>query len=270
MQIIAHRGASRDAPENTIAAFDLALAMGCRALETDVRLTADGVAVLLHDPTVDRMTLDGHGPVDRLTWSQVRALTVRAHPAHARLADGPPDGPAAAGVRLGIAGLGEFLDRYLEGPLSNDGGTPIQLVIELKAPGTPEAVCAELARRPSGVCLDRIVLTSFDAKLLQQARRLLPATGIGLLTRAITLSALETCSRLNADQICPDVHTLTPQGVEVAHREGLRVRVWGVRGDLHHLRQAWEHGADGATTDAPGLALRAMETWLSARAGERR
>ncbi|NLN18165.1 MAG: hypothetical protein GX162_02650, partial [Firmicutes bacterium] len=62
MQVIAHRGASSYAPENTFASFDLALKMGAEALETDIRATRDGVLVLFHDARVERTT-DGRGAV---------------------------------------------------------------------------------------------------------------------------------------------------------------------------------------------------------------
>src|SRR5690606_30302773 len=71
--VIAHRGASGHAPENTLPAFELALAMGAHALEMDVTLTADDEVVLMHDPTVDRTT-DGTGDITTLTLAQVKVL----------------------------------------------------------------------------------------------------------------------------------------------------------------------------------------------------
>ena len=71
--VLAHRGASGYAPENTFAAFDRAIEMGAPGAETDVRATADGVLVLLHDRTLDRTT-DGHGPVAELELAGVQAL----------------------------------------------------------------------------------------------------------------------------------------------------------------------------------------------------
>src|SRR3954452_18398025 len=71
--VLGHRGASAYAPENTFAAFDLAVEMGADGIETDVRATRDGVLVLLHDETVDRTT-DGTGVVAELNRAQVDAL----------------------------------------------------------------------------------------------------------------------------------------------------------------------------------------------------
>jgi len=79
----AHRGASCDFPENTIPAFAEAVRLGCGMVEFDVRATADGVPVILHDPTVDRTT-DGAGPIWELDFVQVEALAAAAgHAAHA-------------------------------------------------------------------------------------------------------------------------------------------------------------------------------------------
>ncbi len=69
----AHRGASALAPENTLAAFREAVRRGCGWIETDVRLTADGVPVLIHDEKVDRTT-GGHGAVGTLTLRQIHRL----------------------------------------------------------------------------------------------------------------------------------------------------------------------------------------------------
>ena len=76
--VIAHRGATSEAPENTIAAIEAAVKMGCDVVEVDVRLTKDGHAVLIHDATVDRTT-NGRGRVDQLSWPQLRELNAGAH-----------------------------------------------------------------------------------------------------------------------------------------------------------------------------------------------
>ena len=75
--VIAHRGASAYAPENTLAAFDLALDLGCRHLELDVDVTSDGHIVVMHDDTVDRTT-NGAGPVGSQTLTELRALDAGA------------------------------------------------------------------------------------------------------------------------------------------------------------------------------------------------
>ncbi len=75
--VIAHRGASGQYPENTLLAFTKALEMGADAIELDVRLTTDGVPIVLHDPTLDRTT-DGKGAVAGLTLAEVRRAVAGA------------------------------------------------------------------------------------------------------------------------------------------------------------------------------------------------
>ncbi|MEA2641502.1 MAG: glycerophosphoryl diester phosphodiesterase, partial [Chloroflexota bacterium] len=99
MLILAHRGASGYAPENTFAAFDVAVSMGADGVETDVQLTGDGALVLLHDDTVDRTT-DGHGLLVELTLEQV-----------SRLDAGHWYGELFGGER--IPTLEAFLERYV-------------------------------------------------------------------------------------------------------------------------------------------------------------
>ncbi|NKB66103.1 MAG: hypothetical protein GKR89_03495 [Candidatus Latescibacteria bacterium] len=75
--VCAHRGASRDFPENTIPAYQEAVALGCGMIEFDVRATADGVPMILHDPTVDRTT-DGSGSIWDLQSAAAKELDARA------------------------------------------------------------------------------------------------------------------------------------------------------------------------------------------------
>ena len=126
--VIGHRGASGDFPENTIRAFDAALGRGADALELDVRATRDGVVIVLHDPTVDRMT-DGSGPVADLVLAEVRELDV------------------GGGER--IPTFEEVLERYSDTPL----------VVEIKERHVAQSV-ADLLRRFGAA--GRVVVGSFD------------------------------------------------------------------------------------------------------------
>ena len=76
--IFAHRGASLCAPENTLAAFNLALHQGADGIELDAKLTSDGHVVVIHDQTIDRTT-QGHGKVGELTLNQIRKLDAGSH-----------------------------------------------------------------------------------------------------------------------------------------------------------------------------------------------
>jgi len=75
--VAAHRGAHKDAPENSLASIEAAIRLGVDIVELDVRVTRDGVPVLMHDATVDATT-DGTGPIDQMTFDQVRQLRLKA------------------------------------------------------------------------------------------------------------------------------------------------------------------------------------------------
>jgi glycerophosphoryl diester phosphodiesterase len=76
--IVGHRGTVKFAPENTLAAFESAIELGADVIELDVRNTADGYLVVIHDNTVDRTT-DGHGRVDEMTLAEIEALSIRSN-----------------------------------------------------------------------------------------------------------------------------------------------------------------------------------------------
>jgi glycerophosphoryl diester phosphodiesterase len=139
--ILGHRGAPREAPENTLAAFRRAFAYDIDGVETDVQRSADGQLVLIHDDRVDRTT-SGHGNVGDLTWDELRALD------------------AGQGER--IPSLDELLALAAEQP------TPPFLNLELKMPGTgPDTLAALAAARYPGP----VALSSFDYPTLVETRR---------------------------------------------------------------------------------------------------
>ena len=133
MLILAHRGASGYAPENTSAAFELARTMGTRGIETDVRLTADGVLVLVHDDRVDRTT-DGSGAVADLTWAELPRSTREAGSMAAVRGDG------SCGWTGCLAGRSR--------PTRCRSG--LTICLEVKAPAAPEACWRCSLTRPDG------------------------------------------------------------------------------------------------------------------------
>jgi glycerophosphoryl diester phosphodiesterase len=228
MLTIAHRGASGYAPENTRAAFDLAIAMGASAIETDVRMTCDGALVLCHDPTVDRIS-DGTGPVDDYTLAELRQLDL-----------GRRFAPAFAGER--IVTPAELIDGY---------AARIPIVFEIKDPRATAPLIALL--EATGV-LDRVQVTSFLWYPLLEARALNRDLTLGYLTPTFEIDLLERIVRHGFNQICPHVSQLTARRVRAAHDRGLTVRAWGIdqRVQVERLR---ETGADGATINWPDWML---------------
>ena len=153
----AHRGASGQAPENTLGALNRALALGADMAEIDVRLTADGRLAVIHDATLERTT-DGQGPVGALTMAELK-----------RLDAGAWFGPEWTGER--IPELGEVLDL---------ARGKFRLNIELKPDHRREPMLDELLRRlASHAGAGRCVVTSFDADLVDELKARAPQQPAG-------------------------------------------------------------------------------------------
>ena len=263
MLILAHRGASGYAPENTLAAFDLGRRMGAGGIETDVQVSRDGVMVLVHDERVDRTT-DGSGRVADLTWAEL-----------SRLDAGGWFAPEFVGQR--IMQLAPFLDRYLgatvlppRGPeaaiRSQDessasslstpeaGGSspPLSICLEAKAPQAAGPI-AELLRARGLAERADLELTSFDWDAAIRLRSDLPGLVVGYLTPRFDTSEINRVADAGLDQICPRADQLAPELVARARERGLGVRAWGV-GTRDHLRRVFECDVDGTTLNWPDWA----------------
>jgi len=240
--IVAHRGASGLAPENTLAAFRLAVQLGAPAIECDVHLTADGVPVVIHDPRVDRTT-DGRGEVGHLTLDQLRRLDAGAWFA-----------PQFAGERIPV------LDDVLA--LCAAGAGRVRLFLELKPGGGPplvDAALAALARTPEVP----VAIISFDATQVELVARRQPDRPLGYLVSKRQLTAageaalLDQTRRLGASCIAPQHEPITAAFVAQAHAAGLAVSVWTVD-DPPRLQELAAYGVDAITTNRPDVALRLL------------
>lgn len=239
--LIAHRGYSGLAPENTLAAFDLALARGFPQLELDAQLTRDGVPVVIHDPLLDRTTT-GSGPLRAQTLAEVQALS--------------------AGAWFGVDFAAERVPT-LEVVLARYAGRA-RLHLELKSEEQElAAAVAELVHRHGwgpGADADAVpglTVTSFHVEQLYRSRRLLPTVAHGWLLGRITDADIELAATLGLAEICPRAATLSGEAVASAVVRGLRVRAWGVR-DEADIRTALAAGAAGATVNWPERARDAV------------
>ncbi|HSJ50795.1 MAG TPA: glycerophosphodiester phosphodiesterase family protein [Actinomycetota bacterium] len=238
--IVAHRGASSTRPENTIAAFEEAMRLGARVIELDVRLSRDGVAVVVHDPTVERTT-DGTGAVHELTAAELRALD-------AGTSDHPASVPTLADVLDLLSGQAAAA---LE--IKNLPGEP---AYEPDGESIVEAAHAELDR----VGFDGPVLViSFNPSSISASKALDPTVPTGLLA-ADPLPIRDALSLAAAgahDMVLPGTRTLLPAGqgfVATAHEAGLRVGTWTVdEPDL--VRRLLDWGVDAIASNDPEAAL---------------
>ena len=237
--VFGHRGASAYAPENTLAAFRLALEQGADGIELDVILSADSVPVVIHDDTLDRTT-SGHGPVSRLTLGELK-----------RLAAGYP-------ARFGAQFSAERIPTLAE--VFETCGAQTVINIELKHDRSPGRQLAgrvvELIHahgRPG-----RIIVSSFQFSSLGRVKALAPDLPVGLLYVAPVFGPrLAHCLARSLPHAAhhPSAAGLTARGIAWYHQQGLRVNVWTVD-DEAELRRLALAGVDGLITNRPDVAVR--------------
>jgi glycerophosphoryl diester phosphodiesterase len=247
--IIAHRGASGYAPENTAAAADAAAALGTSWVETDVQRTADGELVLMHDTTLERTTNAEELFPDRAPWN-VADFTAEEI---AQLDAGSWFGEEFAGEP--VPTLADFL-RTLE-------ANGQQLLLELKQtelyPGIEEEVLAELEAAgwlKEEFPGERLVIQSFEADAVRAVHELAPTVKTGFLG---TPGAAELPEYAEfADQINPTYADLTAeyvaeiQSLTGPHGEPLEVSTWTVD-DAGTARLVADLGVDGIITNVPDV-----------------
>ncbi|WP_326599615.1 glycerophosphodiester phosphodiesterase [Streptomyces sp. NBC_01803] len=253
--IVAHRGASGGAPENTLAAADAAAELGAVWVETDVQRTADGELILLHDTTLGRTTDVEEVFPDRAPWN-VSDFTAEEI---ARLDAGSWFGEEFAGEA--VPTLADFLDR-----LAANGQ---RLLLEMKEPelypGIEEEILDVLAdegwlreARPG----DRLVVQSFDAASVRTVHELAPDVATGFIGNPAVADIAEHAAF--ADQINPRVSELTAdyvaelQSVDGPHGEPVRVQTWTVN-DGPTAERVTGLGVDGVITNHPELIREALE-----------
>jgi glycerophosphoryl diester phosphodiesterase len=237
--VIAHRGASGSAPENTIAAFEVAVEQGADAIELDVRLTADGVPVVLHDPTLDRTT-SHQGPIGAVAADRLRDID-----AGARFT---PDGGRTypfRGSEVQVPTLSEVLRAF---PL-------MPFLIEIKEAQAQEAVKRVLLEE--GAVLRSVLASEQDASLtsFREAPFAVAACGgeIGALYRAVLFRRMPAAVPYRALSV-PVRHRGLPVPtrafVAAARRLGCAVHVWTIN-DPSVAQRLWGLGVCGIVTNFP-------------------
>ena len=234
---IAHRGGTSEFPENTMAAFEHAVTLGFRHLETDVHVTKDGVLVAFHDTDLNRTT--GHpGEIIDMTWAEIAELRV--------------DG------REPIPLMRDLLERWPD----------VRFNIDCKADSAVEPLAALVA---STAAIDRVCLGSFSHRRLRRLRRL---CGPRVLT---CLSPPEIASLRILGRVWGSSHRVAQVPVTAgdedslfhvtlvnerlvrdAHRAGLAVHVWTID-DEAEMNRLLDVGVDGIMTDHPELLRQVFE-----------
>jgi len=238
--IFGHRGASRYAPENTVAAFDLAISQGGNALELDTMLTSDGIPIVIHDHTLERTTNET-GMVNRKIVDEIRELDAGLYFSE-----------EFRGEKVPL--LEDMLIRYQDKILIN---------IELKNYHSPKDELASIVLEmvESLGMLDHVIFSSFLPRNLKILRSLQPAAKVALLTPKGILGVLFRSVFFHGQSpeiIHPSFDVVTRESIENEHRRGRRVNVWTVN-DPQTARNLIDWGVDGLITDDPGALLKLLK-----------
>ncbi|MFN2543497.1 MAG: glycerophosphodiester phosphodiesterase [Actinomycetota bacterium] len=243
--VVAHRGASSELPENTLEAFEGAIRAGADVIETDVRLTSDGQAVVLHDADVSRVT-DGAGFVGELTLAEVKRL----------------DASGGRGARAEVPTLREVLELV-------SGRAGINLEIK-NLPGEPgfdspiEAAVQTALRELERTSFEGSVLvSSFNWLTIERSRQLAPDIPTGFLTIAgiAPAASLVYVLREGHEYVLPHIAAILDAGeafVRSAHEAGVRVGTWTVdEPDVAARLFGW--GLDAVATNDPASIVRVRD-----------
>lgn len=229
--ICAHRGASADAPENTMLAFKEALAQGAEMIELDVQMSKDGYLMVIHDETLQRTT-DGQGLVVDYTLEELRKY-------NAKYTFTELDFTA-------IPTLDEVLAWAVE--------TQVELNIELKNGvvryGKMEEECVRLIKHYA--MDERVCISSFNHYSLLKIHQIAPEIRTAILYIAGLVEPWEYAKKIGTHGLHPFFYSVTPELVEEAHRAGLAVRPYTVD-DPERMKSLIELGVDAIITNMPGM-----------------
>jgi len=249
--LIAHRGFSTDAPENTLAAFDLALTNNYPDIEFDVQLSSDGVPVIIHDLTLDRTT-SGHGLVNEHTAAQIQILDA-----------GSWFDPSYQGSR--VPTLSEVLLRY-------NGCANLHIELKSLEPELPGKVGQLLADtgwvqealaqyNVENANAPVLVISSFDRDQVARSLQLLPERIIHeLLVEEVSDESLEWAARHGLKSYHPLASDVTSELVDKAHLHHLEVGGWWNDWDPAIVTDIAEAGARHAFVNSPPQARAALPT----------
>ena len=228
--VVGHRGAMGVCPENTLGAFEHAASLGAEWIELDVRLSKDGVPMVLHDASLERTT-SGRGPIASQRATALEKL----------------DAGTWFHERFGR----ERLPR-LDAVLAWAKGRGIRVEIEMKGEPTtderlPRAVLDCVARHE----MKRdVLLISFDHHATKQAKAIEPTVRTGVLYIARPVDEIALARNARADVLLPHASFVSSESVRAAHAKGLAIATWA-SSDPAFLRTLVATGIDGITVDHP-------------------
>jgi glycerophosphoryl diester phosphodiesterase len=253
IQVHGHRGARALLPENTIPAFEYAIAQGVDALELDMAVTHDNVIVVSHDPTLSQPVCTGprdHAVIRELTLAQVREWDCGAkqNPSFPKQQTVPGTRMPTLEEVFALAPKGKFLFN-----------------IETKSiPDRPELTPApeEFSRMVLALIRkyrleSRVVLQSFDFRTLAAMKKLAPEIRLSALYSGPSRDLVAVGREAGAQIVSPQFPLVTPENVKAAHAAGMEVLPWTANAPADWERLA-KAGVDGIISDDPA----ALIAWL--------
>ncbi len=247
MFVIAHRGANRFAPQNTLRAFEKAIDFNSDGVETDIQITKDGHLVLCHDSTVNR-TSDGKGKISELLLSDIREF----------------DFGSWFGRKFKETKI-PTIDEFLQ--LIKDSSVRI-LDLELKPQKNIEGFAEKILEKVNDYSLtDRLLISSFDVNILKQVKSINPDVPVGILypypsdiVKRRFSAPFKLAIRNRIDYLLPHYSYVSRAVIRKAHGLGLKVAPWTVNKlETADKLITWE--ADGLITDIPDVMLNKIDTF---------
>ena len=220
----AHRGASEYAPENTLSSFYLGLLQGANGIETDVQKTKDGVLVLFHDDTLDRVS-NMQGKLCDYTWDELKSIKIY--------------GNSTTGFYDRIVTLREFLEKFSQYDIS--------FAIELKGSDV-EKETLEMAK-DFGI-MNKTTFTSFNYQYIKKIKELDQTARVGWLVSSIDNNVIERLLEINGEEIAPMAEVLSDELVDTLRNHNLGVRAWGVS-SIDIMKKMCALSVDGMTVNFP-------------------
>lgn len=238
--VVAHRGASASAPENTIAAYEQAIALGADGVETDIFITADDVIVLSHDESIDRCS-DGTGLISTMTYAELLTYDF-----------GSWYSPEFAGTK--IPRLDEFLDCVKDVEL---------ILLELKTNENDIAAKTVAALQSRGM-MAQVIFQSFDMEAIQACKAADPSAAIALLyskgdawDKAAKEDPAAFCEAYQLSALHPNRKAITGSFARACDAAGIPLRTWTLN-KAGQMRAAARKGVVGIVTDQVELAKDTM------------
>lgn len=220
----AHRGASEYAPENTLSSFYLGLMQGANGIETDVQRTKDGVLVLFHDNTLDRVS-NVSGNLSEYTYEELLSFKIY--------------GNCTSDFYDKIVTLEEFLDKF--------ASYDIKFAIELKGEGVEEDTLSMIRRY--GV-LDKTTFTSFNFEYIKKIKQMEPKARVGWLISSPGEEEINKLLDISGEEMAPKAECITKEMMDVLRDKGLGVRAWGVF-NVQLMKKMCDLKVDGMTVNFP-------------------